>query len=562
MSSQAAEALLERVAWLGSAQAERAAVVSLKPQNQFESTTYGELAGKALRFANYIGERPDAGDVVPLYLSRSADCIAAALGTLLAGKKFAILNRKFQLPQIEQALREAKASSLVVDGPALFALRSMAAPESTLSGARWILLRGSNFSRLHEKALLALSDAVEISSLSLSSSDLPLRLDTSGISEGAGCCLFTSGSTGAPKGVVIAAQDLAARAEAEADCFELSRNDVLLNVLPFAFDVGLNQMLSALRVGAKLVVLDSWLPADLLNAAATWSVTGISGVPSIWRGLMNAERSFDTAGAHQSLRYLTVSGGSLSDAEVQRLKERAPGVGLIKTYGQTETFRTACLLPHELDRFPQSVGRPFGNVRIHVVRDDGRPCATGETGEILHSGLGTMLGYLGEGTAEKLRPNPFLDQQDHHEEVVHTGDQGYLNEEGYLFLEGRKDAMLKIAGNRVYPDEISHQMLMIEDVIDTELVGLSDHEGETRVVAFVVLRNGSDLGAPQIARELSRRLPSYMVPQHFSFRARMPHTESGKIDRPRLVEEARALLEGAAESAGPSSLRPSLLGVQ
>ena len=112
-----------------------------------------------------------------------------------------------------------------------------------------------------------------------------------------GCCLFTSGSTGKPKGVLIGERDLTARAWAEAQWYQLNEQDVLLNILPFSFDVGLNQVLSAMCVGCSLVLLNSWLPADILDAVSERQVTGISAVPSIWSDFLKANLRFDTRGA-------------------------------------------------------------------------------------------------------------------------------------------------------------------------------------------------------------------------------------------------------------------------
>src|SRR5262249_44882184 len=163
---------------------------------------------------------------------------------------------------------------------------------------------------------------------------------------------------------------------------------------PFSFDVGLNQLSSALVSGACLVIEESWLPADLVKAIARDGVTGISGVPAIWRDLLASELPLDRADLHRSLRYVTISGGSLSVDEQQQLRQRLEGVSIFKTYGQTETFRSASLLPEELDARPASVGRAYLGTRVLILSEDGRPCAPNEVGEVVHSGLGTMVGYL------------------------------------------------------------------------------------------------------------------------------------------------------------------------
>src|SRR5919197_565477 len=223
---------------------------------------------------------------------------------------------------------------------------------SFCASVRGQLQRGPEFGAMHEKIVARLGAVAVVHQWEADIADLhipeplllppdPLRL---------GCCLFTSGSTGKPKGVLIGERDLTARAWAEAQWYQLTAQDVLLNILPFSFDVGLNQVLSTLCVGCSLVLLHSWLPADILDAVSERQVTGISAVPSIWSDFLNANLRFDTRGRHASLRYMTISGGDLSRENLDRLPATLDGVGIIKTYGQTETFRSAALLPPEFAR--------------------------------------------------------------------------------------------------------------------------------------------------------------------------------------------------------------------
>jgi acyl-coenzyme A synthetase/AMP-(fatty) acid ligase len=378
----------------------------------------------------------------------------------------------------------------------------------------------------------------------LSAGSLPA---TAGDPDRAGCCLFTSGSTGTPKGVLVSAGDLEARAMAEARLFGLGPGEVLLSILPFSFDVGLNQLLSALTVGCTLVLLDSWLPADILKAVATTRVTGISAVPSIWQDMLHAGMRFDTDGAHRSLRYITISGGDLLPQQLERVAHLAPGCSVFKTYGQTETFRSTALRPEEFTVKRESVGRALENVRVYVLRDDGTPCSPHEVGEVVHTGLGTMTGYLdGEDPQRKLRPNPFFGEGDRRRFAVFTGDLGFLDEDGHLYLKGRRDAMLKVEGNRVYPQEIAKHIVGLEAVQEAEVVGIRDDGGRTMLVGFVVLARGVSTSARELRRALIDRLPSYMVPSHVVALEAIPRTASGKPDVPELQDRARRLPKQSA----------------
>jgi acyl-CoA synthetase (AMP-forming)/AMP-acid ligase II len=521
------------------------AVWNRLPGGQYEATSYSELAKAARRFAHAFADSRSEAGFIPLCLARSASCIAAMLGAIGAGKAFICLNQKMRLRQVSDILEAARASIALVDAAGLMTLRGELTEAPAVTHVRWWLLRGPEFGAMHGKIAARLGEVAVVdqwevdvaepnASEPLLLPDDPLRV---------GCCLFTSGSTGKPKGVLIGERDLTARAWAEVQWYQLSGTDVLLNILPFSFDVGLNQVLSALSAGCSLVLLHSWLPADILDAVSERLVTGISAVPSIWSDFLKANLRFDTHGPHASLRYITISGGDLSREKLDRLPAMLDGVGIIKTYGQSETFRSAALLPPEFSRKRQSVGRAFVNVRVYVVREDGTLAEPHEVGEIVHTGVGVMLGYLdGDDPQHKLRPNPFFGPDDDASLAVFTGDQGYLDEDGYLYLIGRRDEMLKVSGNRLYPREISDQLTTIGGIAEAEVIGVKRDEDDTHLVAFVAQEPSGALQPMMIRRALASRLPSFMLPEHVVILPAMPRTANGKPDRQALAARAAALL--------------------
>jgi len=528
------------------------AIVWWRGRDNLRTTGWAGLAEKAS--ALRVGFLREASNqrLLPMFLTKSPTCVAAMVGAMGTGIPFACLNRKLRGPQISEVLAAAEAKVALIDVPGVMAIRSTWQNHPTLAETTWWLMdaheaagpqsdliagmRQDGFRLVDDPTLADAAPDVDQSSATVQPPPDP---------KAEGCCLFTSGSTGTPKGVRIGLDDLVARAQAEVDCFGLTPDDVLLSLLPFSFDVGLNQLLTALSVGCRIVLLNSWLPADILAASASTGVTGISGVPSIWLDMLNAGFQFETGGEHSRLRYLTLSGGDLSETDLGRLPELAPGAGIFKTYGQTEAFRATCLQPEEFKDRPLSVGRPFATTRVYVVGEDGNLCGPGEVGEVVHTGLGVMLGYLdGEDPERKLRPNPFRGSEDPSSKAVFTGDLGYLDSEGYLFLKGRRDAMLKVAGNRVYPREIQAQILSIEGVMEAAVLGIPDAELGTKIVCFAVLSEGVDLKPAIIRRRLAGLLPSYMVPAQIFLLPGLPRTASGKTDYPTLRARAVELLTG------------------
>jgi acyl-CoA synthetase (AMP-forming)/AMP-acid ligase II len=521
-------------------------------------TCYADLTKEASRFAAAFEASTPPNAIIPLYLSKSSTCVAAMVGALGAGRAFAYLNKKLRVPQLEDVVTQTRAKTVLIDGPGIMVLGNGSGASSSLRNTEWWIVRDHNYLPPHGGMAATLREKGwilrDLAHLTKEPTAAPTEFAEA---ERVGCCLFTSGSTGTPKGVLISARDLSERAQAEVRLYHLERTDVLLSVLPFSFDVGLNQLLSGLTVGCSLVLLDSWLPADIRKTAAECRVTGISGVPSLWQDMMRASLRFDTETEHSSLRFITVSGGDLLPHQLEQLTSLAPGCEVFKTYGQTETFRSTALHPGEYQSKKQSVGRPFEGARVYVA-SDGRRCAPGEVGEVIHTGLGTMIGYLdGEDPQRKLRPNPFLDEHDHAAVAVFTGDLGFVDEEGYLFLKGRRDAMLKVEGNRVYPQEISAHIAGMASVSEAHVVGAVDEGNKLRLVAFVVLSPGAALEPQQFRRDLLLRLPSYMVPNAVVVLEDVPRTASGKPDMPALKAKAERHLH----LANPSNRNPEATGV-
>jgi acyl-coenzyme A synthetase/AMP-(fatty) acid ligase len=504
------------------------------------STTYGDLLALAEGYAAALAKRVPAGGLVPIFAGKSADSIALSLACLASGRPFAWLNKRLRAPQIADIAKNARAEVIAADASALLAIGPAMRDHPILAEIQWIGVadgtRAGSKEAL-ERAIGLLPGLERVPILE------PVEAERGGtIEPGApgtvACCLFTSGSTGTQKGVMIGALDLADRARSEVAWFGLAPSDRLLSILPFSFDVGLNQLLSALVAGASLVIEESWLPADLLKAIARDRVTGVSGVPTVWRDLLASGLALDRGELHRSLRYVTISGGSLSLGEQEQLRERLAGVAIFKTYGQTETFRSASLRPEELALRPGSVGRAYGGARVLVLREDGTPCPANEVGEVVHVGLGTMLGYIGDVSgAEKIRALP---EKLGGDRAVFTGDFGFLDDDGYLFLKGRMDAMVKIAGNRVYPEEAADQLRALAGVREAEVLAVIGEGSDPRLVGFVACDGAADSTGEQIRRLARERLPAHMLPSEVRILAALPRLANGKIDRRALDELARA----------------------
>lgn len=554
-SSPEPRALVPDVVDLIAAHAQRrpeaVAIRQLRAGRTPEEITWAGLLHRATQARSALLREAPSDRFLRAYVGKSIAQVVMLIGAIASGRTYSGISPKFRLPQLLHVLDACGAGTVLVDSGSLLVLGGGLGRETErLRRSVWWWLDPPSTSAMTRAAAEAARSALQLLELpellgsqSTMQDPPPLALDT----DREAVCLFTSGSTGNPKGVLVSWSDLCRRAQAECDLFGLSDRDRLLSLLPFSFDVGLNQLMSCLVSGAELTILDSWMPADILNAIAAHSITGVSGVPSIWLGLLKGGKVMERTGPHASLRYLTVSGGDLQPEQFRQLAEAAAGVEIFKTYGQTESFRSTALLPNELRQRPSSVGRPFGSARVYIVRPDGTRADIGETGEVVHTGLGVMLGYLNPaGHERKRQPNPFFGPDDPSPYAIFTGDHGHLDEQGYLFLAGRQDDMVKVAGNRIHLAELSAEIAKIPGVFAAEAVSVAVAGSDPLLAVFVIPSDvGAELTPQRLSIEAARRVPSYMVPRLFQICSEYPLTASGKPDRQSLREEAARLLQNA-----------------
>ncbi|WP_029132478.1 class I adenylate-forming enzyme family protein [Sedimenticola selenatireducens] len=494
-----------------------------------EQVSFCELWIKAEIYATLIKEyhRPD--QVVPLFLTRCVDCLALMLACVIAGRVFSVINSRVQVTQLEHVLKQTQTGALWIDGPGMMALKKADTDQlEYLSGIDILALKTENWLSMYDKQVIRMQDQLSIRVLS--SNDFrktPVSQVEKRDPLSPSACLFTSGSTGKPKGVLISDADLISRAVSEAQNFRLNPGDRLLSILPWSFDVGLSQVLTSWVIGCPLVLLNSWLPIDIVQTASRLSITGISAVPSIWLDLLGSNLSFQSP----LPRYVTISGGSLSAEKQAALIQRLDGIQVIKTYGQTETCRSTIAFPDDIAVAPSSVGRAYSGTCIYIVDADMRPLPPNEHGEVLHVGDGVMLGYLDGDSSSKLIENPFYDPPCNSSKfAVRTGDLGYMDAEGRLHLLGRADDMVKIKGNRVHLSEVASEAEALPEIQQALPVVLAEGD-QLELALFVTLaEDNPPLDETGLRRRLATYLPSYMLPKQILILDRFPRTASGKPD--------------------------------
>jgi acyl-CoA ligase (AMP-forming) (exosortase A-associated) len=355
----------------------------------------------------------------------------------------------------------------------------------------------------------------------------PSRLDPAELA----AILYTSGSTGKPKGVMLSHANMWLGATSVAHYLGLAEDDVTLAVLPLSFDYGQNQLLSTWYAGGCVVPLDFLFPKDVAKACARHGVTTLAAVPPLWVQLTEIEWRPE---ASAPLRRLTNSGGALTEELVRSLRAMFPQARLYPMYGLTEAFRSTFLDPALVDSHPTSMGKAIPFAEILVINDAGEVAADDEEGELVHCGPLVAQGYWqdAERTAERFKPAPAASL--YGGTAVWSGDRVKRDAEGLLYFAGRRDAMIKSAGNRISPQEVEDAAMATGLVAEAVALGVAD--ARLGQAVHLVVR-GDPAGAGELPRRLKLDLPNFMQPQHIHWRDAMPLNPNGKIDRPALQAE-------------------------
>jgi acyl-CoA ligase (AMP-forming) (exosortase A-associated) len=466
-----------------------------------------------------LGAGVARADRVAVYLDKRIENVAACFGATLAGAVFVPVNPLLKPEQVAYILADCNVKILVTS---IERLRLLAAVLPGCADLHTVLVTGA------AGAALPAIDGIAV--LAWEQPGAAPRAVHRVIDIDMAAILYTSGSTGNPKGVVLSHRNLVAGALSVASYLELTPHDRILAVLPLSFDYGLSQLTGAFHAGACVVLINHLFARDIVKAVADEAITGLAAVPPLWIQLAQL-----TWPAACSLRYLTNSGGAMPLPTVAALRAALPGASLFLMYGLTEAFRSTYLAPSELTRRPDSMGRAIPNAEVLVVRPDGTLCDTDEPGELVHRGALVALGYWNDAarTAERFRPAPGQDPAlPLREMAVWSGDTVRRDADGFLYFIGRADDMIKVSGYRISPTEIEEALHGAQLVAEVAAFGVPHPVLGHAIVLLAVAHEGRQVDAALLLKECQRRLPAYMVPAHIDIRLdAFPRNPNGKIDR-------------------------------
>lgn len=467
------------------------------------------------------------GERVGIYLEKRFETVIASFGAAAAGCVFVPLNPLLKAEQIGYILRDCNVRVLLTSPERLGLLAGTLEHCPDLRAL--VLTEGAVVAGRVPPALY-LTGWRELL-------DGPHKPAHRVIDTDMAAILYTSGSTGQPKGVVLSHRNMVAGAKSVASYLCNTSDDTLLAALPLSFDAGFSQLTTAFHCGARVVLLNYLMPRDVLKALEREQVTGLTAVPPLYIQLASLEwpASIDT-----HLRYFANTGGRMPRETLTSLRQRVPHAQPFLMYGLTEAFRSTYLPPDEVDRRPDSIGKAIPNAEILVLREDGTECAPDEPGELVHRGALVGLGYWNdpEKTAERYKPLPpgvagRESGLQFPEVAVYSGDTVRRDADGFLYFIGRRDEMIKTSGYRVSPTEVEEILYATRQVGECVAFGI-DHPtlGQAIQVIATAPDGSAALDATELLSQCRLLMPAYMVPAGVEPMAGpLPRNPNGKIDR-------------------------------
>jgi amino acid adenylation domain-containing protein len=498
-----------------------------------QTVSYRELDSATNRLAHALrAQGLRRGDRVGILLSKSVTAVTAVLGILKAGCAYVPIDVSVPAKRFEYIVGNCGITLLITASDALarFGLHS-----GCLPSVRAILLADGTPPResAGEPKTVVGWEAV-------TQSDGASCPATGAIERDLAYVLYTSGSTGDPKGVMFTHRNSLGFVHAARDFFRIDEKDRLASHAPLHFDLSIFDLFVAFEAGARVVLVPeatTLFPASVARCIQDARISVWNSVPSVLVQL--ATRTTPDDYDLSSLRLVLFSGEVFPARHLRALKGHLPHADFFNLYGQTEAntsmYYHVTTMPVD-DAWRAPIGRPLPNFDVYALDDHGRRIERpGEEGELYVRGATVAQGYWGdrERTERSFVDNIF--QEHFPEKVYRTGDLVALNPEGEFVFRGRRDQLIKSRGYRIELDEIESVLRSHPDICECAVVPVPDEQIGNRILAFVVPASSTKIDVRSVQGYLGERLPRYMLPESIELRESLPLTSTAKVDKRRLI---------------------------
>ena len=468
--------------------------------------TYAELDALVRRVSGRLRERwgIGPGDKVAILMPNCAEFVVCYLSIIRTGATALPVNIRLKPPEVQFILSDAAACGMIVHRQTWPLAQQVLAE---LPKVRHLLAVGFT-----DAAAAAYADFADTGAASF-----PVPAMTP---DDVAAIIYTSGTTGLPKGAMLMHKNLMFNAHSTVAGFGFQHHERHLIVVPLFHVTGLNTILiTSLMIGSTIVISAKTSPRHILAAIEQYRANTFFGVPTTYV-LFMATKGIEQADL-SSARLFVYSGAPMPPDTIRRLRQLFPKIALTNLYGLTETTSVTTVLPsEEALRKIESIGRAVPGLSLKVLDEAGHALGPGQIGELCVKGDSVFKGYHARPEATA---NAFIDGW------FRTGDNALIDDEGCVFLKGRKTEMILVAGENVYPVEVENAICSHPHVLEAAAVGAAHPVMGQVVKAVVVPEPGFELNAADIKRQCSERLATYKVPQQVEFAAQLPRNPSGKV---------------------------------
>jgi len=485
-----------------------------------DCVTYEQINAMANRLASWLLEQGIvAGDRIVVLLENSLEYVVSYYGVLKAGGVAVPLNYDVKSYCLRAVMEDLQPKVVITSGKFEKLIQDI---NPDMPDLRMLLITNRSLSRQVSGCRFFAWEEVAHQG---ADANPGLSIGDAALAS----IIYTSGSTGKPKGVMLSHRNIVSNTFSIMQSLDLVESDIQMVVLPFFYVMGKSLLNTHFAVGGTVVINNRFAyPACVLRQMVKERVTGFSGVPSTYAYLLHRSPLLAYRDKLQSLRYCSQAGGHMPARIKEQLLQTLPAhTKLYIMYGATEAAaRLTCLEPERLRSKIDSIGRQIPGVTLKILDGEGKDVTCGQVGELVARGPNIMQGYWMDetGTSSVLDENGY-----------HTGDMGYQDEDGYFYVMGRKDEMLKVGGYRINPQEIDDAIMETGLLVEVAVIGLEDGLLGRRLVAIAVPIHGNTSKRDILAHCFSR-LPRYKIPAEIRLVDSLPKNSNGKINRARCRE--------------------------
>jgi acyl-CoA synthetase (AMP-forming)/AMP-acid ligase II len=459
------------------------------------------------------------GDRVAIYMNNSWQCVVSIYGITLAGAVFLVVNPQTKANKLQFILNDCGAKVLISEDSLKDEL-SLALEDA--KNIQEVILTGEN-KQVNDTEIKFLNFEKILTSDDIEKFPSIIPNDLAAL-------IYTSGSTGFPKGVMMTHQSMVFTSWSLIEYLRLTEEERIMLVLPLAFDYGLYQLLMSVTIGGTLIIEQSFnFPPTVYRQIEQLKATIFPGVPTMYAMMIATHKK--TGLAFESVKKVTNTAAALPDEFIPDLKKIFPNALIFKMYGLTECKRVSYLEPELLGQKANSVGKAIPGTEIFLLSPDGEPVPPGEPGILYVRGPHVMAGYWNndELSREMLKPGSIPGER-----ILCAHDWFKMDEDGFLYFQGRNDDIIKTRGEKVSPVEIENVIYKINGIREVAVMGTTHEIFGESIVAFVTSHDQVKLNEKEIQQECAKRMEIFMVPQRIIFLAEMPKSTNGKIDKKEL----------------------------